>query len=47
MFIRLQAGIDRRDSTNAVDINGKFKINATSNDIENSKRLMVLLYIML
>ena len=29
----LQAGIDNRVSTNAVDINGKFKINATSNDI--------------
>ena len=29
----LQAGIDTRVSTNAVYINGNFKINATSNDI--------------
>ena len=29
----LQAAIDRRGLINAVDINGKFKINAVSNDI--------------
>ena len=34
MFLSiLQAGIDRRVLINAVDINGKFKINATTNDI--------------
>ena len=34
----LQAGIDRRVLANAVDINGKFKINHTSNDILNIQR---------
>ena len=29
----LQAGIDRRVLINAVNINGKFEINATSTDI--------------
>ena len=29
----LQAGIDRRVQINTVDIDGKFKINAVSNDI--------------
>ena len=29
----LQAGIDRRVQLNTVDVDGKFKINATSNDI--------------
>ena len=32
-FYILQAGIDRRVLIHAVDINGKFKLNATSNDI--------------
>ena len=35
----LQAGIYRRFSITAVNIGGKFKIIATSNDIENSKSL--------
>ena len=33
----LQAGIDRRVLINAVDINGRFRIHAITNDIENSK----------
>ena len=35
----LQAGIDRRVLINAVDINGKFKTNATSNDILKVQRV--------
>ena len=34
----LQAGIDRRVLANAVDINGKFKINDTSHDILDIQR---------
>ena len=35
----LQAGIYRRFLVNAVDINGKFKINATSSDILKIQRV--------
>ena len=34
----LQAGIDDRVLVNAVDINGKFKINAVSNDVLKIQR---------
>ena len=33
MLFILQAGIDRRVLINAVDINGRFKLNAITNDI--------------
>ena len=35
----LQAGIDRRLLIHAVDINGKFKINATTNDMLKTQRV--------
>ena len=35
----LQAGIDRRVLIHAVDINGKIKINAVSNDILKVKEV--------
>ena len=35
----LQAGIDRRALVNAVDINGKFNINAISNEILKFQRV--------
>ena len=35
----LQAGIDNRVLINAVDINGKFKINAVSHDILKTQRV--------
>ena len=48
MFLSiLQAGIDRRVLINAVDINGKFKINATLNDILKIQKLMRQHYTML
>ena len=37
----LQAGIDNRVLTNTVDMNGKFKINATSNDILKFRKVDV------
>ena len=42
-----QAGIDRRVQINSVNIDGKFKINAVSNDISKFKELMVVYYMML
>ena len=38
-FSNLQAGIYRRVLSNAVDSNGKFEINATSNDMLNIQRV--------
>ena len=35
----LQAGINNRVLINAVDINGKFKINATTNDILKNQKV--------
>ena len=35
----LQAAIDRRVLVNTVDINGKFKLNATTNDILNIQQV--------
>ena len=35
----LQAGIDRRVLSNAVDINGKCKLHAVSNDILKTKKV--------
>ena len=39
MLSILQAGINNRVLKNAVDINGKFKINATTNDILKIQRV--------
>ncbi len=40
MFLSiLQAGIDRRVLINAVDINGRFKLNAVSNDVLKNQRV--------
>ena len=43
----LQAAIDRRVLINAVDINGKFKINGVSNDILKVQKWMVQHYTMI
>ena len=42
----LQAAIDRRVLIHAVDSNGKFKMNATSNDILKFKELIEVCYMM-